>query len=327
MRDVAQSAGVSVMTVSRVLNDPDKVSEEMRLRVAAAVDAVGYLPNRLAGSLSSNRSNVIGLVLPNLRNSLYAETVGGISQALSRNDFHLMIAESGYRLDDERRVVEAFLAQRVSGLVLHNTDHAPGVRALIRRAGVPTVENGNLCADPIDMVVSYSNVEASRAMTLHLARLGYRGIGFVSLLIKDNERSRERRRGYLAALAELGRPRDERFILEMPPGLESGAEAVVRLMAQAPGLDAVFLAGDVLAIGALFECYRRGWSVPGRVALAGFDDMELMRHAVPTLTTIRLPREAIGTRSAELLLDRVQGRGQGAARVDLQYEIIQRQST
>jgi LacI family gluconate utilization system Gnt-I transcriptional repressor len=159
------------------------------------------------------------LILPSVRNSLFANTVQGISDVLRGNGHHLMIADSGYSLVEEEVAIQAFLQQRVCGIVLHNTKHTDQARQLIERAGTPVVEIGNLTPHPIGTTVSYSNYEASRAMTLHLARLGYRKIGFVTLPLKDNERSVERRRGYLAALADLGFAEDPRLMLEMPPGI------------------------------------------------------------------------------------------------------------
>jgi len=224
-------------------------------------------------------------------------------------------------------LVSALLAQRVCGLVLHNTMHSRRVRDLVRKTGVPAIETGNLPADPLDMAVSYSNFEAARAMTLHLARLGYRKIGFVTLPLRDNDRSEERRRGYFTALQELGLPADPTLVLEAAGGFSEGADAVVRLVQAHPDLDAGFFAGDVLAVGALFECQRRGWAVPGRVAIASFDDLDLLRHAVPAVTTLRIPRQEIGRRSAELLVNRLHGAPAERIRIDVGFEIVQREST
>ncbi|MGE0422050.1 MAG: LacI family DNA-binding transcriptional regulator [Reyranellaceae bacterium] len=327
MSDIARLAGVSPMTVSRALREPSTVSEKMRRKVEAAVREHGYLPNRIAGSLSSMRSNIVGLIVPSIRNSLYASMVQAISDVLRANGFHLMIANSGHRLDDEEALVSAFLAQRVCGLVLHNTTHTRQVRELVRKTGVPVIETGNLPPEPLDMAVSYSNFEAARAMTTHLGRLGYRKIGFVTLPLRDNDRSRERRRGYLAALKELGLPADPGLVLEATGGFAEGADAVVRLIQTHPGLDAAFFAGDVLAVGALLECQRRGWAVPKRVAIASFDDLDLLRHAVPAVTTLRIPRDEIGRRSAELLVNRLLGAAPERIKIDLGFEIVQRDST
>jgi len=327
MSDIARHAGVSPMTVSRALRDPESVSEAMRRKVEAAVRQFGYLPNRIAGSLSSKRSNIVGLVVPSLRNSLYATMIHAISDVLRANGLHLMIADSGHRLEDEEALVAALLAQRVCGLVLHNTTHSKRVHELLARTDIPVVETGNLTSRPLDMVVSYSNFEAARAMTAHLGRLGYRKIGFVTLPLRDNDRSRERRRGYFAALKELGLSPDPDMVLEAAGGFSEGADALVRLVQTHPDIDAAFFAGDVLAVGALFECQRRGWAVPARIAIASFDDLDLLRHTVPTVTTLRLPRQEIGRRGAELLVNRLRGAARERIRIDVSFEVVQREST
>jgi len=327
IQDVAHHAGVSPMTVSRALRNPEKVSEGLRRRVTEAVDRIGYLPNRIAASLSSDRSTVVGLILPSLRNSLFANTVQGISDVLHTAGHHLMIADSGYALAEEEAAIQAFLQQRVCGLLLHNTKHTDRTRRLIAQAMVPVVEIGDLTQHPLDMAVSYSNHQAAKAMTLHLAGRGRRRIGFVTLPLEDNDRSLERRRGYLAALAELGIEADPRIMLEMPGGTGAGAQAMRRLMQAEARLDAVFFAGDVLAIGAMLECQRQGWTVPGRVAIASFDDVDMLQFMNPAVTSVRIPRYDIGRCCAEAVLDRLHGRACEPIRLDLKFEIIQRNST
>ena len=329
MRDVAMRAGVSTMTVSRALNEPGKVSDEMRERVLRAVKEIGYLPNHLAGSLSSNRSTTIGLIVPSIDNSIYTQTVKGLSEVLKRSGFQLMIAESGYDPNEEEELITALLSHRVSGLVLHSTEHTPQAIEKIRKSGVPVVENGNIPEKPLDMVVSYSNRDASYAMTMHLGRLGYRKIAFASLYSVHNDRSKDRLEGYLAALKQLAIPANPRLIVETERGLAAGAELMARVMQTTPEVDALFCAGDVLAVGALFEAQRRNWAVPGRIALASFDDVDLLRHVTPSVTTLRLPRYDIGDRTARILLSRIM---EGAehlrgSMVDLKFEVIQREST
>ena len=327
MRDVARRADVSPMTVSRVLRDPEKVSEETRNRVLETIREIGYVPNKLAGSLASSKSDVIGLVVPSIRNSLFADTIQGTADVLRGAGFQLMIADSGQSLADEEALVSAFVAQRVSGIILHNTRHTDGTRELVRRAGIPVVETGDLAPEPLDMTVSYSNYAAARDMTLSLARRGYRRIGFVSLHTKENDRARERRRGYVAAMKSLGRAQDPALMVQVASGLAAGAQALVHLVQSAPGLDVIFFAGDVLAIGALLECQRRSWSVPSRIAIASFDDLDLLQHTVPTVTSLRLPRREIGRYSAEVLLDRIRGSSTRSVSLDLGFEIIERDST
>lgn len=325
MRDVADRAQVSRMTVSRALNQPDTVNTTLRNRVLEAVRELGYVHNHLARSLSSRRSNVIGLVLPSLENSIFSQTVKGISDVLRPLGYHLMLAESTDDPEDEEQVIAAFVAQRVGGLILHSTHHTAAAVKMLRASETPVVENGDFPVDPVDMVVSYSNRAAAKAMTLHLMRLGYDRIAFAGLAA--NPRAAERQLGFLDALEEMGQPRDERRLIAVSRGFAGGTEAIAYVEANLPQTNALFCAGDVLAVGALLECDRRGWAVPGRLAIASFDDLDLMRHVSPALTSLRLPRYEIGRRSAQMILDRIEERTMPVTTVDLGFEIVQRAST
>jgi LacI family gluconate utilization system Gnt-I transcriptional repressor len=326
MSDVAKIAGVSAMTVSRAIRDPKIVNLDTLKRVQSAIEEVGYLPNRIAASFSLQRSTIVGQILPSLRNSLFVDIIQGVADSLGK-DYNLLIADSGYTLKGEEIAIEAFLGQKVSGLVLHNTEHTARARRLIREAGVPCVETGNLIRNPIDISVGFSNRDAAFSMTEHLIRRKYRRIGFVSLPIKDNDRAAKRREGYIAAIEAAGRRVDESIILEAQPGLRSGGAALAKLVESNKGVDAVFLTGDVLAAGAVLEATRRGWQVPGDIAIAGSDDNELQENLTPPLTTIRFPRYEIGRNAGRLLLDRVDNHSSGSVIMDLGFKIIERQST
>ena len=326
MIDVAKAAGVSLMTVSRALRQPDLVSEGTRKVVLEAVHNTGYVTNGIAANLASNRSSAVGLIVPSIQNSLYAETTKGTADVLRASGLHLILADSGFAQEEEESLIGAMLSQRVCGLILHNTDHTPRALAMISNAGIPVIETGDIAAHPVDMAVSYSNADASMAMTLHLGKRGYRRIVFVSLDTKSNRRASERLRGYTAALKALGLRKDPKLIREAAPGLASGAEVMMQLMKVTPAVDAIFFAGDVLALGALFEAQRQGWKIPERVAIASFDDLAILQHTVPRVTCLRLPRLDIGRRSAQALLDRLQG-SLAPVRLDLGFEIIQREST
>jgi LacI family gluconate utilization system Gnt-I transcriptional repressor len=326
MSDVATIAGVSAMTVSRALRNPDIVTPATLKRIRSAIKSAGYIPNRAAGALASNRSNIIGLIVPSLRNSLFVETIQGVADVLAK-DFDLIIADSGYTLKGEEAAVEAFLSQRVCGIVLHNTKHTPRTRKLIRDAAVPCVETGNLIEKPIDMSVGFSNYAAGYAMTDYLIGKGYQKIGFVSLPLKDNDRASERRRGYIDALKAKQRKIDPALMLEALPGLKSGGDALVALMKRNRDMDAIFLTGDVLATGAILEAARRGWKIPEKIAIAGSDDNEFQECVIPPLTTLRFPRYQIGQSASKVLLDRILKRSFGPAIIDLGFEIMVRDST
>jgi LacI family gluconate utilization system Gnt-I transcriptional repressor len=327
IEEVARLAGVSAITVSRALNTPDKVAEKTRKVVWEAIEKTGYIPNRLAGSLASNRSHTIGVIIPTIINSIFADKVQGMTDVLLKEGYHLMLANSGYSLEVEADLVSAFVAQRPSGLVLTGVSHAERTRSLLGRAGIAVVETWSLSDEPIDMLVGFSNEEAARAMVLHLHGLGYRKIGLVSAPVEHNDRSASRVAGYRRAVRECGLPEARSLEREASFSFRNGALALANLIEAHPDMDAIFFANDILAAGALLECQRRGIAVPDEFGIAGFDDVDLAAETVPGLTTVRIPRYEIGARAAQLILDRIAGRESNDRIIDLGFEIVSRGST
>jgi len=326
MEDVARRAGVSAITVSRVLRSPDVVSERTRERVAKAIAAMRYVPNRVAGMLASQRSNVIAAVIPSINHSALESMVQGMTDAASESGLHLMLVTSGDSLAGEADAIEAILAHRPCGLCLHNTVHSARARSLLRNAGIPVVETGDLPQRPLDVAVGFSNFDAARAMTLHLARRGYRRIAYIGRTRDSSVRARERLDGYRAGLRECAQPAAEGITREVSGWTAAAGAALVDILGEDPAVDAVFCGAGVLAVGALMECQRQGWPVPQRLAIAGFDDSELAANTVPPLTSLRIPRYDIGRKAAELLLGRANGAAAGPRRFDLGFDIIERAS-
>jgi LacI family transcriptional regulator, gluconate utilization system Gnt-I transcriptional repressor len=329
MIDVARRARVGLATVSRVLNTPESVAVETRLRVTRAMQELGYVPNLVAGSLASKRTNVIAAIVPTIGNPVFSETIEAMSDECRAEGLYLLLGRSG---DDEvemEALVSTFLARRPDGMFIHGGKHSGTTETLLRRAGIPVVESGDLsrAEGAIDMVVAYSNFAAAKTMTEHLLARGYRTIGFVGRQTSQNDRSLERQRGYGAALAQAGIPVRANLILDRPLGLKEGADALLTLRAREPRLDAIFFAGDVWAAGALYECLRQGWSVPGDVAIAGFDDQPVASQTIPPLTTIRVRRGEIGRQAARLLLDRLKDRPVASPVIDVGFQLVTRDST
>ncbi len=326
MEDVARRAHVSAITVSRFLRSPELVSEATRRRVARVIAAMGYVPNRVAGSLASNRSNVVAAVIPSVSHAALESMVQGLTDTAGRHGLNMILATSGDSLVGEEKAIEALLQHRPGGLCLHNTAHTARAEALIKRAGIPVVETGDLLRRPIDGAVSFSNFEATKAMTLRLAEKGYRTIAYAGRPRASSDRARQREKGYVAALKQLALRRDPDLMLRIPGWMDAAARAFGALLERRHDIDAVFCAAGFIAIGALLECQRRGWAVPGRVAIAGFDDNELVAGTNPPLTTVRIPRYEIGRRAAELLVGRLKGQFSAPQYVDLGFEIVERAS-
>ena len=323
--EVATRAGVSPITVSRVLRSPAKVAEETRLRVQQAIDEIGYVPNQVAGSLASNRTNLVVALVPSIANSLFADTVQGLTEVLHEHGLHVAIGQTGHSMEEEEALIAAFLAKRPCGMVLHATMHSPRARRLLEASGITVVETGAITQQPIDVVASYSNFDAAKAMTGHLIARGYRRIALVGPDIR--ERTREARRGYVAALNESGLPFDQTLQLDLGQGLEAGVQAVGALMEFDQAVDAVFFLRVNAAIGAILECNRRQIRVPERLAVASYDDTELARMVQPPLTCLAIPRQETGRRAAQIIIDRLAGHRIDEPVVDLGYKLIWRGST
>jgi len=326
MEDVARKAGVSLMTVSRALRSPDTVAEATRSRIAQAAAELNYVGSAFAGQLSSGRTRLVAVVLPDLRNPVFALALQGLSDALG-HAFELIVAASHGVPEGETRVVRALLGYHPAALVIHGGPHNRETRALLEHTPVPVVEVGSLVARPVDFVVGYSNRAAGRVATEHLIERGYRTLGFVSQSRRFNSRSEERWRGFRQALALSSiAPRPE-LELETELGYERGVEAMRILLDREPKLDAVFMNSDGWALGALFYCQRAGIAVPGRVALVGFDDQEFSALTVPALTTIHVPRYEMGLEAGRLLRAALAGEPVAERRVDLGFELKVRQTT
>lgn len=324
--DVARIARLSPITVSRALREPHKVSPQARARVAAAVARTGYVPDLVASSLTSRRTRLVGLVVPTITASIYASTVAGLTGVLRSRGFEALIGDSGYALDGEEKLVAAFLGRRADGIVLSNVEHTDAARRMLARAGIPVVETGNLTRDPIDMLVGFSNYAAARAMMAHLVARGHRTVGFIGAPTAGNPQAADRRRAYTDAVAAHRLARARTLAVECASDLEAGGRALAEIVERHPRCTAIFAASEVRATGALLACLRRGWSVPQRIAIAGFNDAGLGAHLVPSLTTVRVPRDTIGRRAAELILDRLEGRATGATPIDVGFEIMARES-
>jgi LacI family gluconate utilization system Gnt-I transcriptional repressor len=323
LADVARAAGVSSMTVVRVMRDPARVAKGTRERVEAVLRDTGYTPDLTASSLASQRSRLVGAIVPVLTNSLIAEIIQGLTDSLAAEGLQMLLGVSGFSAAAEQELVHAFLSRRVDAMFLTGVTRTKATLAMLERAAIPVVEAGNLTKTPIDMVVGYSNVEAARTMTRYLTQR-YGSVGYIGAFPTDNDRARDRRLGYEKAMAASRRKVDPSMCIETTLDIDAGAAAMAKLLRRKPR--AVFCSADALAVGALYECQRRGVDVPSECAIGGFDDIVLAAQVVPALTTIRVPRYEIGRRAGALLCDRLAGRTVRRRFVDAGFELVVRDS-
>lgn len=327
MKDVAQHAGVSLVTVSRTLRSPDLVNEKTKLQVNQAIAELGYILDVAAGSLASRRSGLIAVIVPSLDNSVFSTTVQGLSDRLEKEGLEIMLGSSGLSDEREEHLVRTFLGRRPEGIVLTGINHSKNTRQMLRGSGVPVVETWNLTRRPIDLNVGFSNQDAAHAVTQHLIDQGRKHIGLISGSLASNDRAQARKEGCLTAISEAGLNADLIYELPFPSATSSIPSAIETLIAQEPRLDALYCSGDAFAVAALFECQRLGLKVPADIAIAGLGDIEMASQVYPALTTAKVPGYDMGKMAADLILKRIDGEPINRKSIDLGFEVIRRETS
>ncbi|MGZ3305407.1 MAG: HTH-type transcriptional regulator GntR [Asticcacaulis sp.] len=324
--DVAKKVGVSTITVSRAFRRPNKVADDLRERIQRVADEMGYVSNRAASALASARSMNIVVLVPSLRNMVFVETLDGIDKILRPRAYQMLLGVTNYSSEEEDALVRAYLAFDPDGILLTGLNYRESTRRLLERVKIPVVHMMELSDREGVYSVGFSQEAAAAAMTEHLIRQGRRRIAFVASQL--DSRTLARNRGYRDALAQasLYAPHRELLVPD-PSSVALGGILLDRLLQQAPDTDAVFFCNDDLAQGGIFECVRLGIDVPGRVAIAGFNDLPSSACLVPSLTSVATPRFEIGTQAANMLVSLIEGRQVARPRIDLGYELKPRQST
>lgn len=323
--DVAQQAKVSAMTVSRMLKTPELVQQELRDRIAAVIKTLGYVPNQAASTLASARSQVIGVLVPSLTNAVFIETLSGIRDYLSQAGYQFLIGETGYTKAKEIQLISTYLAHAPDGFLLSSVDQHDILRQRLTTGNIPAVRMFDLGKSNSEMTVGFSQTKAGYAVARHLIERGYRRPGFLAAQL--DPRMMKRREGFRKGLMEAGLDPNVEALLPTPTTVNMGAQLLSRVLELHPDCDAVFCCNDDLALGALFECQRRGIKVPQQMAIAGFNDLSWAACATPSITTIVTPRYDIGYKAAELLIRQLKGESIEKARLDLGFQLAVREST
>ncbi|CAD6526457.1 LacI family DNA-binding transcriptional regulator [Paraburkholderia sabiae] len=320
--DVAAQAGVSPITVSRVFNSPESVAPETLERVRQVVQKLGYVPNRLAGGLSSARSRLIAAIVPTIAHSLFSETIQVFSETMSRAGYEVLLALSGYSDTNEESLLDTVLSRRPEGVLLTGVAHTASLRERLRNVGIPVVETWDMTESPIDMLVGFSHYQIGEAVA---ERFLARGAKRPALISASDVRALARRAGFRDRLAKAGLKEVAELIVAPPSSLATGKTALPQLLQSAPDVDAVFCGSDLLAIGALGAARNMGLEVPSRLSICGFGDLDFAAETTPQLTTVRVDGTRIGVSAARALLDRLEG-ATGRAFVDVGFSIVERES-
>jgi LacI family gluconate utilization system Gnt-I transcriptional repressor len=330
MQDVARLAEVTAITVSRYLREPQVVAAPTAERIRAALAQTGYVPHKQAGQLASGHSNMVAAIVPNLANSIFAETVQGLSDTLQRAGYELLLASTNYSLEREQEQIRAVLGWHPSALALTGRRHSAASTAMLRAAqaaGMPIVELWDRHGSDANgfAQVGFDHEAVGRAMAEHLIARGHRRLAYVDSAVVEDFRAHERGTGFVAAARAAG-VHVRRFTAAAGDAFDAGRLAVDSLLDERAATTAAAFANDHLACGALLEATARGVAVPARLALIGFGDFGIGRQLRPTLSTVRPPRYEIGSEAGRMLIEALaDGRPPGHRSLD--WTLVERNST
>jgi len=318
--DVAALAQVSPITVSRALNNPEVVAPETLRRVQQTVQQLGYVPNRLAGSLSSSKSRLIAAIVPTVAHSLFSTSIQAFSDAMSRAGYQVLLGLAGYSEDDELRVLDAALSRRPEGVLLVGVARTAPLRARLLSLQLPTVETWDDTDLPVDMLVGFSHYDVGVAVAQHFIACGRRRPAIVSA---NDARARARHDGFVQTMARHGVPSVADVSVSPPSSVALGREKLAEILDAGGDIDCVFCGSDLLALGVLGEARERAIAVPDALSVCGFGDLEFAAEMRPALTSVRVDGKRIGTAAADCLIARLRG-ASGESSVDVGFEIVSR---
>jgi LacI family gluconate utilization system Gnt-I transcriptional repressor len=301
LRDVSEASGVSEMTVSRVLRNRGDVSDATRTRVLAAAKDLGYVPNKIAGALASNRVNLVAVIIPSLSNMVFPEVLTGINQVLEDTELQPVVGVTDYMPEKEERVLYEMLSWRPSGVIIAGLEHSDAARAMLKAAGIPVVEIMDTDGKPVDSMVGISHRRAGSEMAKAILKAGYRHIGFMGTKMPLDHRARKRFEGFTEALAKGGVEIEDRDFYSGGSALAKGREMTQAMLERSPDLDFLYYSNDMIGAGGLLYLLDQGIDVPGRIGLAGFNGVELLQGLPRQLATMDACRLEIGRKAAEII--------------------------
>jgi LacI family gluconate utilization system Gnt-I transcriptional repressor len=317
LRDVSEASGVSEMTVSRVLRNRGDVSETTRDKVLEAAKRLGYVPNKIAGALASQRVNLVAVIVPSLSNLVFPEVLGGISEELEDTGLQPVFGVTNYSPEKEEAVLYEMLSWRPSGVIVAGLEHTPAARAMLENAGIPIVEIMDVDGEAIDSVVGISHRRAGLEMARAIVKAGYRKIGFLGTKMPDDHRARKRLEGFEAGLREAGIELADREFYSGGSALLKGREMTEAILKRTPDLDFLYYSNDMIGAGGLLWCLDKGLDVPDKIGLAGFNGVELLDGLPRQLATMDACRREIGRQAAQIIAGHGHSEMIGGERVEL----------
>ena len=305
LRDVSQASGVSEMTVSRVLRNRGDVSQNTRDKVLLVAKQLGYVPNKIAGALASQRVNLVAVIIPSLSNMVFPEVMTGISEVLETTDLQPVVGVTDYLPEKEERVLYEMLSWRPSGVIIAGLEHSETSAMMLKASGIPVVEIMDIDGSPLDAMVGISHRRAGREMAVSILKAGYRKIGFLGTKMPLDHRARKRFEGFTEALAKSGVEVTDQEFYSGGSALVKGREMTQELLRRNPNLDFLYFSNDLIGAGGLLYLIEKGISIPNQIGLAGFNGVELLKGLPRQLATMDACRSEIGRKAAEMIVQQV----------------------
>lgn len=305
LRDVSQASGVSEMTVSRVLRNRGDVSQNTRDKVLLAAQQLGYVPNKIAGALASQRVNLVAVIIPSLSNMVFPEVMTGISEVLETTDLQPVVGVTDYLPEKEERVLYEMLSWRPSGIIIAGLEHSENSAIMLKASGIPVVEIMDIDGSPVDAMVGISHRRAGREMAVSILKAGYRKIGFLGTKMPLDHRARKRFEGFTEALAKSGVEVTDQEFYSGGSALVKGREMTQELLRRNPKLDFLYFSNDLIGAGGLLYLIEQGIDIPNQIGLAGFNGVELLQGLPRQLATMDACRNEIGRKAAEMIVQQV----------------------
>jgi LacI family gluconate utilization system Gnt-I transcriptional repressor len=301
LRDVSEVAGVSEMTVSRVLRNKGDVSATTRSKVLDATKSLGYVPNKIAGALASQRVNLVAVIIPSMSNMVFPEVMTGISQALDETELQPVVGITNYLPDREEKVLYEMLSWRPSGIIIAGLEQSEASRVMLANSGIPVVQIMDIDGDPIDAMVGISHRRAGRKMAEAILKSGYQNIGFMGTKTPLDHRARKRFEGFTQSLAKQGVEIVDREFYSGGSALAKGREMTASILSRSPDLDFIYYSNDMIGAGGLLHLWDKKIDIPNQVGLAGFNQVELIDGLPLRLATMDSCRFEIGQTAAQII--------------------------
>ncbi|MBE1294430.1 MAG: substrate-binding domain-containing protein [Rhodobacteraceae bacterium] len=293
------------MTVSRVLRNRGDVSAATRDKVLTAAKELGYVPNKIAGALASQRVNLVAVIIPSLSNMVFPEVLSGISQVLEDTELQPVVGVTDYLPEKEEKVLYEMLSWRPSGVIIAGLEHTEASRAMLNASGIPVVEIMDTDGDPVDAMVGISHRRAGREMAAAILKAGYKKIAFLGTKMPLDHRARKRFEGFTEVLAKSGVEVVDREFYSGGSALAKGREMTEAVLDRSPDVDFIYYSNDMIGAGGLLYLLEKGIEVPGQIGLAGFNGVELLQGLPRQLATMDACRREIGIKAAEIIAARV----------------------